>query len=144
MTKIAESKEQFVDKKIICKDKMVELYDTHDGCHSKVAKAMGCSREYVRQILGPMGLKARGRKDVYHPPKGPSKYTPEYLRELYVEGEGRYYKMAKIAGSSTTVISSAIYNAGLEIELKSKSNMGRPRRILRNQVDTRSSELRIQ
>lgn len=120
-------------------DKMIQLYDTHGGCHARVAKDLGCSREYVRLVLGPMGLKANGRKDVYHPPKGPTRYTPEFLRELYEKANGKYKQMAKLAGVKPPAISSAILRAGLEIELKSKSKNGRQRKILTNQLDVRNS-----
>lgn len=109
-------------------DQMVELYHKHKGNHSRVAKEIGCTREYVRQKLDALGLTARGKVGGHRPNKGPVKYTAEYLRELYLKGEGRIFKMAKLAGVSSGVISSAIRRLALEDELRPKTRMGRPRK----------------
>lgn len=109
-------------------EKMKELYYVHKGCHHQVAKEMGCTREYVRQKLTPLGLTATGKKGGHRPPSGPRKYTEAFVRDLYEKGEGRYYKMALIEGVTSSVISLAISKLGLRDELRSKSNQGRPRK----------------
>ena len=38
--------------------KMIELYELCDGKHAQIARKLGCTREYVRQVLSPLGLKA--------------------------------------------------------------------------------------
>lgn len=36
----------------------IKLYKKYDGNHNMIAKELGCSREYIRQILTPLGYPA--------------------------------------------------------------------------------------
>lgn len=98
-------------------DHMVELYHKYNGNHFKVARELGCSREYVRQVLTPKGLKAQG----VHP-----RFNDDDLRKLYQEAKGIYSDMARIAGVSKSAMTTAIRRSSIRSDIPSKALTGRP------------------
>jgi transcriptional regulator of acetoin/glycerol metabolism len=93
-------------KSTISIERMIELYHELNGNHYSIAKVIGCSREYVRQKLSPLGLAAtrathpeiveQASKDA----EAVAKFTGKVAREALGITSAKFKTLRKRTGTS--------------------------------------------
>lgn len=88
-----------IEEQRLEEEKLYALYEKHEGCLSYIAQELKLTRERVRQIYLPLGLKGKGTKKVT------DRYSDAQLLEIYEKHKGCISRIAKEIGISSHSVS---------------------------------------